>query len=282
MQENLLNFFSFGLLNLSYFKKRRILDLKNQRKSNKSESKPKNKKKNQDKPNKVTQKKNKLNTTDSLNNDDNKISNIMTDLEDNFESHSGHAISEDIAYNRMLLIQESTEQGNTGSSKKNEGKVKRLQRLLTEADKKRKRIEELSTNESDPTIKKRLLGEKWNDALKAATGERVIQVSNSSNKTTSEAKIKKALKRIESKKKKSAEQWGARKESEKAGKLERIEKREKNIQSRKDKKNGICLPSELTNKKSTDKSIFKNRAGFEGKKSDGDFLNKKEYPAKRK
>jgi hypothetical protein len=58
-------------------------------------------------------------------------------------------------------------------------KLQRLQRLLSEAEKKRARMKQLTAHGGEEGLA-RLQGEKWNDALKSAKGERTLIVGSSS------------------------------------------------------------------------------------------------------
>lgn len=58
-------------------------------------------------------------------------------------------------------------------------KLQRLQRLLQEAEKKRARMKQLTAHGGEEGLN-RLQGEKWNDALKSAKGERTLIVGSSS------------------------------------------------------------------------------------------------------
>lgn len=85
------------------------------------------------------------------------------------------------------LIAQSTVLGaaaGEGEGAPNHGKAKgtklqRLQRLLQEAEKKRARMKQLTAHGGEEGLN-RLQGEKWNDALKSARGERTLVVGSSS------------------------------------------------------------------------------------------------------
>lgn len=179
-------------------------------------------------------------------------------------------------------------------------KKQRLTRLLEETEKKRDRLKQLShttrelnkgtgklarsageaieeDKEERLRAAKKLKNELWNDVMKSAVGDKSLVVGTKE----SEAKLKKAIKRIDKKKQKSAEKWADRLDAVKEDKDKRIKKREDNIQSRKDKKNGVNLQI------ATDKDSKSNhtreespRAGFEGKKND--ILNKDKNKSKSK
>jgi hypothetical protein len=67
--------------------------------------------------------------------------------------------------------------GKAGKPKGN--KIQRLQRLLAEAEKKRQRMKQFTAHGGEEGMA-RLQGEKWNDALKSAKGERTLIVGSSS------------------------------------------------------------------------------------------------------
>jgi hypothetical protein len=110
----------------------------------------------------------------------------------------------------------NTEVGKPGS------KQKRLKRMLKEAEAKRKRLETLQ--KSGLHGKLQAQDELWSDAILNASGEKSITDTN---------KLRKALKRIEKNKEKSAKEWKARNDLVEEGKLARMEQREKNIQNKK-------------------------------------------------
>ena len=163
------------------------------------------------------------------------------------------------------------------SSGKPGSKTKRLQRLLEEAEKKRQRLAELKKAGAEG--KQRAKEEMWVDALKEASGEKVYDDA---------AEIRKALKRREKKKEKSARQWKERTEKVSAEKSARIEKRETNIMKRKKRSISIPEAEKPSEKRPRLAMVLKNgeakegasqgenkkpRPGFEGKKVG--FLNKK-------
>lgn len=243
-------------------------------------------------------------------------------------SQSSSAVeNEDMLFS---LVKQVTSLGadasNDSATKKPKGnKVQRLQRLLHEAEKKRARVKAL-TSAGDTEGLQRLEGEKWNDALKGAKGERTLIVGSSSIEG-SEGKLKKALKKREKAKQKSAEEWSERLAAVEQTKTDRVNKRETNIQQRAMKKKGIEIPVTEATSATTGadaagggpgsgrKRLFHhlkntaaaaaneaggasggngsgkdgnrnsgnhhkssssggNRAGFEGKKKNGDYLNK--------
>lgn len=193
-------------------------------------------------------------------------------------------------------------------------KKQRLQKLLQEAEKKRQRYQQLAASDN-PVDNAKLQSEQWNDILNSAAGKKTLLVSATNSNANdpqfiskSEIKIKKALKKIEKKKEKSAKEWQNRLDTLNEEKEEKLKKREENIN--KYKKHQISeptpttanTPTATTNKvkigrpgqsnnnkskhnnsdnhstasgDSNSMSKKPNRAGFEGKKSDGKFLNAK-------
>lgn len=170
-------------------------------------------------------------------------------------------------------------------------KVKRLKQMAEEVEKKRKRMEELRKQgdegndglfDSDvPRFhsscfvgKKVLEEEKWKDVLASASGERAH---------VDGLKVKKALKRIEKNKTKSAREWQQRIQEVTSSKEAKQEKREKNIQDRRQGiKNPITSKTNTTTSRDSGSSDISNtgRAGFEGKKTD--FLNSNSNASKNK
>lgn len=197
---------------------------------------------------------------------------------------SADVTGNDILYSEMVessSVQLKPGQGKPGS------KTKRLQRMVEEAEKKRHRLEELK--KQGPQGVERVLSEQWADVIQEASGEKVL---------VNTAKIKKAIKRREKSKEKSARQWQERISEVEAAKAKKQEKREENLLKRRrgadyvetdvsesastrarvsDDKNTI--PKVISQKKASNNSKKSNvqsggkRAGFEGKKVD--FLNKK-------
>lgn len=120
------------------------------------------------------------------------------------------------------------------ASKPKGNKLQRLQRLLAEAEKKRARVKQLTAHGGEEGLN-RLQGEKWNDALKSAKGERTLVVGSSSIDGSEgkrlymyfsqhvliilihcyyiywcTGKLKAALKKIEKRKQRSADKWADR------------------------------------------------------------------------
>jgi hypothetical protein len=75
-------------------------------------------------------------------------------------------------------------------------KTKRLKRMLQESEEKRIKLEELKASGLEGIEK--VKADQWSDAIMKASGEKTLDDSK---------KLKKALKRIENKKKKSSEEW---------------------------------------------------------------------------
>ena len=171
------------------------------------------------------------------------------------------------------------------SSGKPGSKTKRLKRMLEVATTKRKRIETLKSGSEQDV--KRAREEQWTDVLKIAAGESVVMDTN---------KIKKALKKREKMKEKSAETWKGRIEKLEIAKDEKQQKREENILKKQgklkiDKEGGGGEKGEggtgekrkrlggpdgkysAAKKNESNEGSSPSRPGFEGKKSE--FLNKK-------
>lgn len=215
-----------------------------------------------------------------------------------------------VEYGTITGVNTGSSGDSSMANAKSGGKINRLKRMLDEADKKHKRLAELKSTAINQVIKdgdggasgnnvalNKLRAEQWSDALKDASG---------TSSMTDTDKLKKAIKRIEKKKAKSSEQWHDRKATEEGLLQKKIASREKNIAGR---KNGGVVPTVaedveggeggsgsaskrprlfMAMKQKEDEKNFgadkgdgkaaggggkpKNRAGFEGKKSD--FLNK--------
>ena len=153
---------------------------------------------------------------------------------------------------------------------KNLSKTKNLEKMLADAESKKKRLEELKKSDKQ-TDKEKAANIEWGHALKEATGERVKD---------DPAKIKKALKRKAAKKLKSSKAWKTRIESTQTKMDERQKIRNHNLSKRKVggsaganlSSKRIEVEKEGDDKKKGGRRL--SRAGFEGKKQD--FLNKKE------
>lgn len=199
--------------------------------------------------------------------------------------------SEDIYLSKLLVVNKTVEPSIRNSaitleeqsvkSRIGGGKKRRLEVLLKEAEKKRNRMEKLKAEHRSETLQntgdlpeaisagKKLQQELWNDALKTASGEKTISVSDS-------AKIRKALKKKEKSKLKSAERWTARIASVEETKAERIQKRTDNINNR-NRKHSFTTQYTSTTGNTSKKPAPKipPRAGFEGRTNTGKFLNNK-------
>lgn len=160
-------------------------------------------------------------------------------------------------------------------------KVKRLKRMLQEAEEKRNRLQALQQQGVDGVEKAKQ--EVWSDVLIDASGSKSV---------TDTKKLKKALKKIEKSKEKSTIEWQARMEAVEESKAAQQEHRETNLKARKE---GRPVVSKIEENKSNDKTNVKsksilpsktqhkhvkqsdkNRPGFEGKKKvNSDFLNHK-------
>lgn len=217
-------------------------------------------------------------------------------------SSAAPAVSMDtsgIEFNPILQSEaDISEQIRVATKKKEGGKVARLQRLLKEAEKKRERLTTLMSSK-DETLQAKARAEQWNDVLTVAAGGKALLVStighNVGKETTkAEQRIKKALKKREKKKEKSAKEWNERLRNVEDEKNARLDKRDENIKMKKQRHLGKASKEEAEGKKggestgrrgdfkakaaasssSSTKASFGHRAGFEGKKSSGKFLNK--------
>ena len=133
-------------------------------------------------------------------------------------------------------------ESNAKNSKPKGTKLQRLQKLLAEAEKKRARMKQLTAHGGEEGLV-RLQGEKWNDAIKSARGEKTLIVGSSSI-DGSEGKLKNALKKREKKKQRSAEQWADRLGAVEDAEKVKIQKREGNINQRRMKMKGIDIEPE--------------------------------------
>lgn len=184
-------------------------------------------------------------------------------------------------------------------SKRDGGKVQRIKKLLAEAEIKRERLRTLSGSK-DVAEQRKAKSEQWQDVLKQAAGEKSLMIDpTGQGLSAAETKLKKALKKREKKKQKSAEEWGARIDKVKEEKDTKLAKREENIKNRKPQryanaaaeaqlaagadnkgkkgavsigKPGNSSAQGKASKNEEDGQKGRNRAGFEGKKV-GSFLN---------
>jgi hypothetical protein len=165
----------------------------------------------------------------------------------NKKARKGNGLPELNSDLQFSLINQETSLGSAaadwegGGSKPNTKpkgtKLQRLQRLLQEAEKKRARMKALTAQGGEEGLE-RLQGEKWNDVIKSARGERTLIVGSSSIEG-SEGKIKNALKKREKKKQQSAEKWADRLAAVEDAEKVKIQKREGNIKQRRLKMKGI-------------------------------------------
>lgn len=186
--------------------------------------------------------------------------------------------SDSLAFNELKI---PTSSYNSASAMKPGSKVKRLKRMLQEAEEKRNRLQTLQQQGDDGMEKAKQ--EIWSDALIDASGSKSV---------TDTKKLKKALKKIEKSKEKSTKEWQIRMDTVEESKATQQMQRETNIKARKE---GRPVVSKVEEKSSNDKSTIKtksilpnkgqqknikqndkNRPGFEGKKkANSDFLNHK-------
>ncbi|KAI5854579.1 surfeit locus protein 6-domain-containing protein [Tricharina praecox] len=126
---------------------------------------------------------------------------------------------------------------------------------LKHTEAKKRRIEQMGDEKKEEVLEK----EKWSKALKQATGEKIKD---------DEKLLKKALKRQESQKRKSAHEWGERLSGQSKSQAQRVKKREENLQARIDSKKANKGGKKIT-KKSQKPFVKKggkkpSRPGFEG------------------
>lgn len=136
-------------------------------------------------------------------------------------------------------------------------KMQRLRRMLESAEGRRKRLEDLK--QSGDEGKKRAREEQWSDVIGAAGGKSSVDAT----------KIKKAIKRIEHDKQKSATEWQGRLTNVKEQQAAKQAKRDQNI---KVKKLGQPDPKAVS---ADGQKKGRRGPGFEGKKINGSFLNEK-------
>ena len=163
----------------------------------------------------------------------------------------------DVAFSGIRGLGDSNKKGSAGS-KAPGSKKQRLQRMLDEAEKKRRRLEDLKAQ--GEAGKKIAQNELWGDIIKEAAGEKVnIDVT----------KIKKALKRKEKAKEKSAIKWKERKDAVESAKNAKIDRREANLEARQGKNQGKpVVDTDDASRKMTGSGIpVSPRGGFEGKKT---------------
>lgn len=85
------------------------------------------------------------------------------------------SVQQDLQFSNMVLPPPVSQSAPTAVSGSAGNKTQRLQRLLAETEKKRKRLQELSKAET-PQDSKQLKNILWNDAIKAAAGKRAMFV----------------------------------------------------------------------------------------------------------
>ncbi|CAJ1936571.1 unnamed protein product [Cylindrotheca closterium] len=176
---------------------------------------------------------------------------------------SAAAVAEDLArldYGRLagLNTNPSDNYSKVNKSLANMNKTKNLQKLLADAEAKKTRLEELKKGNTEEKQKAENIV--WGDTLKEATGERVKD---------DPAKLRKALKKRDAKKKKSSKAWKSRMDQTKEKMDERQKIRNHNLSKR---KLGGSSGANLSSKRiATEEEGKKSRAGFEGRKQG--FLN---------
>jgi len=131
--------------------------------------------------------------------------------------------------------------------------------MLEVAEKKRERLGQLKQGGEED--KKRAKEEQWTELIGVASGKQALDP----------ARIKKAIKKREQNKVKSAKEWQGRTAALEQQQASSIAKRESNIKMRKDVMNGAILPGADAAKEGRKQG---RRPGFEGKKGGG-FLNEK-------
>ena len=148
----------------------------------------------------------------------------------------------------------------------NLSKTKNLEKLLADAEDKRKKLEQWKDGTDEEQAKAKKV--QWGDAIKEASGERVRD---------DPAKLKKALKRKAAKKVKSQKAWKTRMEQTQQKMDDRQKIRNHNLKQR---TLGGAIGANLSKKRivtpedsSTEKKKRAGRPGFEGKRQE--FLNKK-------
>ena len=185
---------------------------------------------------------------------------------DSTSGSSGNIVTDlaNMDFGRLAGLNQSSN-GNYQKANKslaNMSKTKNLQKMLADAEEKKKRLEELKHGTDEDKQKAENI--QWGDTIKEASGERVKD---------DPAKLRKVLKRREAKKKKSAKAWKSRMENTKEKMDERQKIRSHNLNKR---KLGGSAGANLSKKRiatEEDKAKNKSRPGFEGRKQG--FLNNK-------
>lgn len=150
---------------------------------------------------------------------------------------SNELLSADIQFNTVKeLVGDAAKGGDDTALGKPGSKMRRLKRMLAEAEKKRLRVQELKASGAEGQA--RVKEELWGEALKAAAGDKAA---------LDPSKLKKAIKRREKDKQKSALQWKDRLDKVEESKSARLDKRESNILKR---KHGGELPASAEQHKS--------------------------------
>eukprot|EP00814_Leptocylindrus_danicus_P010418 CAMPEP_0116031864 /NCGR_PEP_ID=MMETSP0321-20121206/17811_1 /TAXON_ID=163516 /ORGANISM="Leptocylindrus danicus var. danicus, Strain B650" /LENGTH=430 /DNA_ID=CAMNT_0003507157 /DNA_START=3 /DNA_END=1291 /DNA_ORIENTATION=- len=118
-----------------------------------------------------------------------------------------------IDYGTITGLREDKNWMSANKSLKNQNKKKSLEKLMEEAEKKKKRLDDLKqkARQGDEEAAEKAAKIQWSDTLQSATGEK-MHIKNDPNL------IKKAIKRKQKQKEKSAAKWASRLET-KAGKM---------------------------------------------------------------
>lgn len=180
---------------------------------------------------------------------------------------SAAAVAEDLAqldFGRLAGLNNTNSTENYSKANKslaNMNKTRNLQKLLADAEEKKRRLEELKEGSSEDKQKAEKIA--WGDTIKEASGERIKD---------DPAKLRKALKQRDAKKKKSAKSWKSRMEQTKEKMDDRQKIRNHNLSKR---KLGGAAGANLSKKRIAteegEAGSKKSRAGFEGRKQG--FLN---------
>lgn len=165
-------------------------------------------------------------------------------------------------FGRLAGLNKKTNENYLESNKSlaNLSKKKNLQKMLSDAQAKRQKLQELKAGNEEEKAKAAAM--MWSETLKEADGQRVKD---------DPSKLKKALKKKVAKKTKSQKAWKTRMEQTSQKKDERQKIRQHNLSAR---KKGGATGANLSRKKISeqpDEGKRMSRAGFEGRKQD--FLN---------
>jgi hypothetical protein len=142
------------------------------------------------------------------------------------------------------------------SSNKPGSKTVRLKRMIDSVEKKRKRLQDLNAQGDEG--KKIAQQEVWGDMMKEAAGD--------GNTTIDIQKVKKALKKKEKGKEKSAIKWKERQDKVTAAKNAKIDKREHNLLQVRNKKTNMDTITGSKSDTKERKAVSSPRSGFEGRK----------------